>query len=343
MKNNKKKLAGASALALIALGAGTFAWFTSKDDVTNHFEGQLAGNDIQIIETFEPETTWQPGEEINKDVAIANVSSYNALTRVSFTEVLNLLKDVTELRYDGVTYVDSQGNVKTVEIPMVMPSNSDYDSQGYTNVTASLTAPVSSVSVDGKTYDFNLFAKETSTNPSQYSYVAQWVSGTEKAKAYIGNTSNLINRDEKGNLSFENVTPKISVVDKSYQAPKESDWTKPVYSKTPDNVVTFKSEIDDNLELSFVNVTEIPTQDKWYFNGADGYFYFVGNVAPGASTAQLLDSVKLLGGAGNEYSLFTYDLNVKAEGIQSAKEAVSETWATATGELATLLQAQCDY
>lgn len=59
MKKNKKAkmLALAGGFAAVALIAGTFAWFTSKDSKTNHFEGEIAtGKDIEIVETFELNT-----------------------------------------------------------------------------------------------------------------------------------------------------------------------------------------------------------------------------------------------------------------------------------------------
>ncbi|MGX7031627.1 BsaA family SipW-dependent biofilm matrix protein [Vagococcus zengguangii] len=342
MKKNKKKLLAGSALGLVLLFGGTYAWFTSQDEVTNHFEGQIAGNDIQIVETYEPETNWEPGEEVNKDVAVANVSEYNAFTRVAFDEILKLLKDSSEVYYNGQTYVNKAGETIEVAMPLVMNSSMDYLAKGYTDVTAKLATEVKDITVNGKTYKFQLFEKAAIGTANQFSYGAVWMSGTEQAKAYIGNTSNLIARAADGTLSFNGIEPTISVVDKTYADALTANWTNPVYGKTPINDLVFKSATDDNIELNFVNVTNIPTEKKWFFNQADGYFYFVGKVASGDSTAQLLDSVKLLGSAGNQYSLFTFDLNVKAEGIQSISEAVTDNWPTASSELSSLLQTLAD-
>ncbi|MFD1899438.1 SipW-dependent-type signal peptide-containing protein [Enterococcus termitis] len=39
--NKKKTIAAASGFALLAILAGTFAWFQSSDSETNHFESKL--------------------------------------------------------------------------------------------------------------------------------------------------------------------------------------------------------------------------------------------------------------------------------------------------------------
>jgi len=54
-KNNRKKwIAAATALAALGVLVGTFAWFTSNDQTVNKFEGGVAGNDVEIVETFTP-------------------------------------------------------------------------------------------------------------------------------------------------------------------------------------------------------------------------------------------------------------------------------------------------
>jgi len=61
---------------------------------------------------------------------------------------------------------------------------------------------------------------------------------------------------------------------------------------------------------------------KWWYNPADGWFYYIGVIAPAQSTAQLLDAVKLTGAAGNAYSNLTFDLIVKMQAIQALEDAI---------------------
>ena len=95
-KSNNKVLVVAIVLALVIVIGATFAWYTSKDEVTNKIS---ASNDfnVSITETYTPETTWTPGEEVNKDVAIVNTGSVPAFVRayVDGQFVVTKLKEET--------------------------------------------------------------------------------------------------------------------------------------------------------------------------------------------------------------------------------------------------------
>ncbi|MDR0813719.1 MAG: hypothetical protein LBO63_06960 [Oscillospiraceae bacterium] len=91
-----------------------------------------------------------------------------------------------------------------------------------------------------------------------------------------------------------------------------------------------KTEVDNAnhyIELVFApsKVTLVPTANKWWYNPADGYFYFVGKVAPGQSTPELLDAVRLNNGSDSIYNKLSYDLIVKMDAIQNLQEALNGT------------------
>lgn len=123
------------------------------------------------------------------------------------------------------------------------------------------------------------------------------------------------------------------------------DWTKaPTYKPTltidANGTATIDAGSDSNIKLNFVNLASTPTAGKWYYNVADGYFYYVGLVASQTQTAQLLDSVTLANTADNSYSKVQFDLIVNSTGIQAAKEAVNSTdWVNNTNaDLTTALE-----
>jgi len=71
LKNKKFIGAIAVVLALLTAVSGTFAWFTSKDDVVNHLEtASMTNGDVRIREVWDPEDGkgLVPDTEINKDV-----------------------------------------------------------------------------------------------------------------------------------------------------------------------------------------------------------------------------------------------------------------------------------
>ncbi|QAS61922.1 hypothetical protein [Clostridium septicum] len=63
--------------------------------------------------------------------------------------------------------------------------------------------------------------------------------------------------------------------------------------------------------------------------GNNGYYYYLGNVAPNGYTTRLLDNVQLDPTAGNEFKDVTFDVVVNAESIQSDNGAYADAWSDA--------------
>ena len=340
-KNNKKKLLAASGgLAALALLAGTFAWFTSEDQKTNHFEGKISGNDVEIVEVFDPKP-WEPGEEINKDVTILNSGEYDSFIRVSLQETIQLLSNSSFQQSADGTGI----NGKTAEEVYLDPATAP---AGYTPSTWEGTAP--SVTLTGAyegTYTLAVFEKASTDNgKTTYGYRYLWTDGTNyyTAKGVDGFTRN----ETTGSISITSGTPTVLYLDLAYDPARSMDWTAPVYapaelSPLPTGTSwTVPAYVDAKVKITFSNLTSTPSEaDKWYYNAADGYFYYTSIVAPEQQTARLIDAVSLSGDAGNEYSKMLYDLIVNANGISAFKESVnSGDWVNGTDNtLATALEA----
>ena len=85
--NNKKKsskekrvLIGALCVAAVMVAGSTFAWFTSKDEVTNRLSAS-ASYGTTISEDFTPPENWIPGQEIDKKVGVTNTGNIDAFVR----------------------------------------------------------------------------------------------------------------------------------------------------------------------------------------------------------------------------------------------------------------------
>ncbi|WP_249274502.1 BsaA family SipW-dependent biofilm matrix protein [Candidatus Enterococcus clewellii] len=346
-KTQKKKvLAAAGTFAAVAALSATFAWFTSEDSKTNHFEGEIAtGKDIEIVETFEPPTDWEPGSEVNKDVQVANIGKYDALIRVGLDESLQLLDDHVAKQTTTGTELNGLTEEQAYVVPGSLPT-------GYTDSTFAGAAPTITITGGDYAGTYTLKVVEKSeTHPTTgvitYSYRQVWDNGTQQfhATGIAGYDRN----ETTGQITLKaGSAAAMSYVDLTYAPAITRDWTVPtIYNPTPafangNNDVLTSLEVTPGtqhpIELLFNNITTDPTvADKWYFNTADGYFYYTSVVAPGALTTQLLDAVTLLGSAGNEYSKLQYDLTVNAKGISAFKDAVDE-WLPAGGPLATALK-----
>ena len=94
-----------------------------------------------------------------------------------------------------------------------------------------------------------------------------------------------------------------------------------------------KTDVTDKLdtsliELNFTNYLKDTKAEGTWFEGEDGYYYYIGKVAGGSYTNMLLDSVTLSSKAGNEYKNLEFDVTVVADSIQSSNEAFQD-WAPA--------------
>ena len=92
-----------------------------------------------------------------------------------------------------------------------------------------------------------------------------------------------------------------------------------------------KTDVTDKLdtsliELNFTNYLKDTKAEGTWFEGEDGYYYYIGKVAGGSYTNMLLDSVTLSSNAGNEYKNLEFDVTVVADSIQSSNEAYKD-WA----------------
>ena len=100
MTNTKKKSAKekrilvASIIVAATIVAGsTFAWFTSKDEVTNRLSAS-AKYDVSIAEDFQPPEEWVPGQTINKDVSAVNTGNVDAFVRMWLEGEMSVMNKV---------------------------------------------------------------------------------------------------------------------------------------------------------------------------------------------------------------------------------------------------------
>lgn len=91
-KKDKKVLIGALGIAAVITAGSTFAWFTSKDEVTNRLSASAA-YDVAISENFQPPENWVPGQTINKDAGATNTGNVDAFVRLWLTGEMTLVSE----------------------------------------------------------------------------------------------------------------------------------------------------------------------------------------------------------------------------------------------------------
>lgn len=78
-------------------------------------------------------------------------------------------------------------------------------------------------------------------------------------------------------------------------------------------------------ELGFVNISTIPSSPSLgsWVDGEDGYYYYVGIVAPGRFTSQLLDRVIFPADIPENAN---YRVDIIAESVQAGADAFADQW-----------------
>ena len=150
-KNSREKrvLIGAIGVAAVMVAGSTFAWFTSKDEVTNRLSAS-ANYGVSIAEDFTPPENWVPGQAINKDAGAVNTGNVDAFVRmwlegemsvlnrndnvaVSAASTAKNLVPVTDTQYTslGLTFTDGTNYYR--ELSTAKVKNPDLNDNGDAN------------------------------------------------------------------------------------------------------------------------------------------------------------------------------------------------------------------
>ena len=122
MTNTKKKKSARDKRVLIAsiicagliVAGSTFAWFTSKDEVTNRLSAS-ANYNVTIAEDFQPPEEWIPGQTINKDVSAVNTGNVDAFVRMWLEGEMSVFNRTTLANAAAVPTATTANYMKAVD------------------------------------------------------------------------------------------------------------------------------------------------------------------------------------------------------------------------------------
>ena len=104
----KRVLIASLCIAAAVMAGSTFAWFTSKDEVTNRLSANASYN-VSVTEDFTPPEDWVPGQTIKKEAAAINTGNVDAFVRMWLTGDMKLVKGDAGVVYttlDATTLAD---------------------------------------------------------------------------------------------------------------------------------------------------------------------------------------------------------------------------------------------
>ncbi|MCL2332071.1 MAG: BsaA family SipW-dependent biofilm matrix protein [Actinomycetia bacterium] len=346
MKNNKRKplvLVGALALALITALAATFAWFSASDAVTNKLATKDGLANVNLQETFVPPDDWKPGQTVTKQVGVVNTGSAPALVRVSFNELLGvntLISPAPTSAWNPTSTTTAPLLFDTTPFtsaPWVAytPGNAAIGNVVVNNIPAGVTvyvnyAPAGTNGSSIDSWSFAAWAPITSGNlagsAQTVTYTESWNQAT-KTMTMSNVTFGAYQLTSSNAIDWTAVTPASDAIGYSQAEAALNGAGAPTGGNYDQNIIL-------NYNDAALDSTT-PTTDKWYYNAADGYFYYIGLVQPGTSTASLLNSLTLSENADSAYySNLNFDLTVNMEALQNTKDAIDTVWTTVTDDAA---------
>lgn len=92
-KKRRRVLGASCILAALIIAGSSFAWFTSKDEVTNRLSAN-ADYGVKLVESFAPPANWLPGQTVEKDVYAVNTGTIAAFVRETITSKMTITQEV---------------------------------------------------------------------------------------------------------------------------------------------------------------------------------------------------------------------------------------------------------
>ncbi|MDR1409385.1 MAG: BsaA family SipW-dependent biofilm matrix protein [Oscillospiraceae bacterium] len=344
------------ALAMTAVLSGTFAWFTASQKVKNHLETDLiADGSVSILEVFTPPPTWEPGMKVTKKVAVVNNGNSYVLARISFEEVLNKLS--VPSAYTGTAFADADA---ANFVPQSFNADAYSTANGWklpSEVNLTVTGLPSGAAVRVLRSD-TPDPDDSSRRATSFS-LAVWypLSGLTGAAAKYNGSNQRITADfniardgtiEGAGASYTATATNVHFWRFAKEPVKYASWAAlrypalitpdypnaPVALPTPGQQKPVSTAIDNALTdagkkigliygAGLVRQAGTPTANNWYYRSDDGFFYYIGKIAPGTVTEYLLEALKLDSSADSSYGGLNFDLWVGMEAIQNTKDAVT--------------------
>ncbi|MDR1800745.1 MAG: BsaA family SipW-dependent biofilm matrix protein [Lachnospiraceae bacterium] len=315
MRNNKKLAVGISAvLAFVLIVSATYAWFTANDSVRNRLESTLiTDGSTRIVEVFTPPSDWKPGQEVTKEVSVANDGSGPILVRASFEEIMRQLK----LPVKDFTAAASGSQVPQLFNAAAYLSWADLAGLTPVGLPSDVKVKMKKVT-DAQGRDTYSFVPLCEIKTGTYTGKYQRITADFKIDGTNLNVSNVKYWAYEGFVDSESAW---------------ADFANPTTGAAP--TPRQPAEIDHpatdaGKKITFVYadktniIAAAPVAGKWWYNKTDGFFYYIGKLDSGTMSPELLSKLKLAQDAGEAYSGMSFDLIVNLEAIQNTEAAITD-------------------
>lgn len=338
MKKNKKSkggkfLAASVVIAILIMAGGTFAWFTSKDEVTNRLTASSSYG-VTITETFKPTENWIPGQEVTKEVKAVNTGNIDAFVRLALSNELEI-----------TTIADTEGNApdavtadpKTVYVELSEDAAISRQAGGYRYDSDNEEWVAIESDTLGSQEGLNVFRREIGEDEkgeTTYEYAGYYyVPGTEDAEGTYYDVKLAGNEADGFTTNTTYLTKNTVTVDAEAFTLDYSDIDNGVITATyygtkviSDNDVATATDEEKKLAAAddlIINIKlENGWSENWKFDEDEEIFYYMSVLKPGDTTESLVSALELDEDVTDEaYYEFVYDLTVALESVQATGTA----------------------
>jgi alternate signal-mediated exported protein len=322
-RSRKAAVVISSVLAIIIALSATFAWVTSSFTKVNHFENQGYITDGTVVvneDDFEPPEEWQPGQTIDKKVSVTNTGAGDVLVRVSYDELLNILGDNGNVTYTNIVVPGADKIQANTDITAYVSAN--WTEFASAKITSSVGGDydLDDLTGDGITpTKANLHILKSTNGDALVAYY-EYAPGKYQSVKVKGHTVSVAGDEIEitEELDFAYFTAGSDVYAAWSGAFLNTAWSGQTNSLGAIPATTATSALNSAITLQYTgSFLDTLATDSWYYNAQDGYFYYIGIVESGTSTAGLLESVTLLGNASGAFKNVSYDLAITVEAIQA--------------------------
>ncbi|WP_314059806.1 hypothetical protein [uncultured Vagococcus sp.] len=350
-QNKKKKVALIlTALALLTLIMGTFAWTSYTEWVKNHMQSKgFEDGRVSIVEEF-PDTEIGVGGTLTKKVNVTNSTSTDALVRVSFEEMLHNLED-TATAAAGYSTTDAAG------FPIIFNA-AEFTKTGsqWTDKSTDLTIDDVVAPSDIRLYvndDKAVIFREIKMNASQWpeGFVFEdtkipnvpvisgsFVTGTKEAVVAQKMSGVILKKAATGKWNVETTHGTDPLAYWGFGAvlgtKTDADWAgQNVFVSTPASSPSqtaanySQSLIDGDINFTMTSVTTDLTNikgEKWFYDEESGYFYYLDTLVSSSTTTNAVLEAITFPANNQKFNIASYDLYLGMEAIPAALSALTE-------------------
>jgi predicted ribosomally synthesized peptide with SipW-like signal peptide len=325
-KKQKRVLATSILLAALIVGGGTFAWLTSKDQVTNKLSASSTYG-VTITESFTPPSQWVPGEKVTKEVAVVNTGNIDAFVK---------LKVVNSIDVTAVSGSDNAFTEANKANYIVLSTDERISLQAGGNLIKApdevTTGAIDSANFTPTVTGLYIFQREElkSNASTTVSYAGYYfVNGTDGGSGVYYKVVPTTKGDSATYPKTSTVSGATPTLDYTHATTTEDS---PYITATYKGAKTGESETADDIVINInLDKTELA---KWTFNSTDDEkaFYYNYVLKAGATTGNLITSVTLDKDVESDaYISFDYYLTVDLDSAQVTSGTGTEI-ATAVNE-----------